>query len=101
MSGSGKPTQVPEETVRVLPVALVPETAGFMVADGVLVTMEVEAVNLAMDVAELVAVTREIKCFPMSSLVSTRVFDVASAMTAQPVAALFAGAMTELSHLNH
>jgi hypothetical protein len=101
VAGSGKPTQVPEETVRLFPVALVPETAGFAVADGVLVTMEVEAVNLTVDVAELVAVTPAIRCFPTSSLLSTRVFDVASGMTAQLVAALFAGAMTWASHLNH
>jgi hypothetical protein len=71
------------------------------VAKGGPVTTEVEAVNLTVDVAELVAVIRAIRYFPTSSAESTRVLDVAPVTTAQPVAALFAGAMTELSQLNH
>ena len=101
MSGSGKPTQVPEETVRVLPVALVPETAGFIVADGVLVTRAVDAVNLTVEATEFVAVIRATRCFPMSSLVSTRVFDIAPVMAVQPVAAESPGEVIELSQLNH
>jgi hypothetical protein len=101
VSGSGKPTQVPEEIVKVPPVALTPETVGLTVAKGGPVTTEVEEVNLTVDVAELVAVTPAIRCFPTSSLLSTRVFDVAPGMTAQPVAAESAGEVTEPSHPNH
>ena len=43
--GSGKPIQVPLETLKALPVVLVPETSGFVVATGALVTPDVEAVN--------------------------------------------------------
>ena len=45
MVGSGKPIQVPLETLKALPVVLVPETSGFVVATGALVTADVEAVN--------------------------------------------------------
>ena len=100
-SGSGKPTQVPEETVRLFPVALVPETAGLIVADGVLVTAEVEAVNLSVEATEFVAVTLAIRCFPASLAESTRVLDVAPVMAVQPVAAESPGEVTELSQLNH
>jgi hypothetical protein len=99
--GSGKPTQAPDETARLLPVALLPETVGFVVADGVLVTMEVDAVNLAVEVPELVAVILVIRCFPRSSLVSTKLLVVAPLIGEHPTAAVSAGAVTELSHLNH
>ena len=41
----GDATQVPSETVRACPLALVPETSGFVVATGALVMIAVEAVN--------------------------------------------------------
>ena len=43
--GSGKPTQVPLETLKSLPVVLVPDTVGFVVANGPLVIAAVEPVN--------------------------------------------------------
>jgi hypothetical protein len=87
--------------VRLFPVALVPETAGFTVTEIGLVTTEVEAVNLAVEATELVAVMREIRCFPTSLAESTRVLDVAPVIAVQPVAAEAAGEVTELSQLNH
>ena len=101
MSGSGKPTHDPKETVRLFPVVLVPETAGFIVAEGVLVTMGVEAENLSVEATEFVAVMREIRCFPTSLAESTNVLDVAPVIAVQPVAAESAGEVTELSQLNH
>ena len=92
---------MPEETVRVLPVALVPETAGFTVAEGVLVTRAVDAVNLSVEATEFVAEPLAIMCFPTSLAESTRVLDVAPVMAVQPVAAEAAGEVTELSQLNH
>jgi hypothetical protein len=41
----GDATQIPSETERACPLALAPETTGFVVATGALVTADVEAVN--------------------------------------------------------
>jgi hypothetical protein len=69
VAGSGKPTQVPLETLRELPVVLVPETVGFAVTTGVPVIAGVEAVNLTVDPRECVAVIRATRCLPTSSVV--------------------------------
>ena len=71
---SGKPTQVPEETVSSLPVILVPVTTGLVVANGE-PKINADEVNLSTDPSELEAVMREIRCFIASWLcIGVKVF---------------------------
>lgn len=64
MIGSGKPTQLPEEAVRSLPVNLVPETTGFRIAERALVVTGVEALNLTAEPSEFAAVIRATRYLP-------------------------------------
>jgi hypothetical protein len=66
MDASGKACQVPEDTVRALPVFLVPETVGFRVRTivGAMVNGPTEAVKRGLAKRELVAVTLANKCLP-------------------------------------
>ena len=85
-SSVGKAIHDPSEAVRTFPFSLVPDTTGFVVAIGALLTVAVEAVNLTVAPRELVAVTRDTRCFPMSSFVSRRVLPVAPFRITQPAA---------------
>ena len=78
-----------------------PETVGFVVADGILVIAAVEVVNLTTDPRELVAVIRASKCFPRSSLERIRVLEIAPAMDTQPAGTWSLEALTAVSHRNH
>ena len=98
----GDATQVPSETVRACPLALVPETSGFVVATGALVMIAVEAVNWVEVPTELVATTRARMNLPMSE-VSTklRVVAVEDAICVQLLFKVLAAAKTWLVQTNH
>ena len=84
-----------------LPVVLVPETVGFVVANGPLVIAVVEEVNLTVDPKELVAVMRATRCLPTSTLLSIRVLVLAPVTVVQPEAVIPEAATTSLVQLNH
>jgi hypothetical protein len=68
VAGSGKPPQVPDETVRIFPVALVPVTTGDTWTQAELVTNEVDPVYVSVDSSAIfIAVTLAMRRFPTSS----------------------------------
>ena len=98
----GDATQVPSETVRACPLALVPETTGFVVATGALVMIAVEAVNWVEVPTELVTTTRVRMNLPISE-VSTklRVVAVEDAICVQLLFKVLEAARTWLVQTNH
>jgi Zn-dependent membrane protease YugP len=65
--GSGKATQVPEETVKSLPVTLVPETVGSVITVGIAVICIVDIVYLVTVPTEFETVTAAKRYLPSAA----------------------------------
>jgi hypothetical protein len=98
--GVGCPTQVPEETVRVLPTDRIPETNGEAVTSGADVTACVDLVNLTVEPAAFVAVTLASRNLPTFEFVSP-IEELEPVTSLQPLAKVPDSLATLVGHSNH